>query len=129
MEADRVVVTRPNYSRALDTASLAAEISTLHGDVVPTGSVAEAIDLARRETARDDLIIIYQDNGVGITSEDKPKLFRKGFGKHTGLGLFLAREILAITGSTIMETGFPGKGARFEIIVPPDAFQVTKKMQ
>jgi dihydrofolate synthase/folylpolyglutamate synthase len=56
--ADRVVVTRPNYSRALDTASLAAEISTLNSDVASTGSVAEAIDLARRETARDDLIII-----------------------------------------------------------------------
>jgi dihydrofolate synthase / folylpolyglutamate synthase len=56
--ADRVVVTRPNYSRALDTASLEAEIRTLHRDVATTGSVAEAIDLSRREAARDDLIII-----------------------------------------------------------------------
>jgi dihydrofolate synthase/folylpolyglutamate synthase len=56
--ADRVVVTRPNYSRALDSAALAAEISTLHGDVASTRSVAEALDLARREAAGDDLIII-----------------------------------------------------------------------
>jgi len=34
-----------------------------------------------------------------------------------GLGLFLSREILAITGITITETGEPGNGARFEIAV------------
>jgi PAS domain S-box-containing protein len=62
--------------------------------------------------------IVCEDDGVGITDEDKKKLFRKGFGKHTGLGLFLSREILAITGITITENGTPGKGARFEITVP-----------
>jgi PAS domain S-box-containing protein len=76
-----------------------------------------------------DLVWVIEDNGVGISAKDKSMIFNKGFGKHTGLGLFLAREILAITGLTIMETGFPGKGARFEIIVPPGAFQVTKKIQ
>ncbi|MCX6689879.1 MAG: PAS domain S-box protein [Methanoregula sp.] len=64
------------------------------------------------------LAIIVEDDGVGITDEDKKKLFRKGFGKHTGLGLFLSREILEITGITITENGTPGKGARFEITVP-----------
>jgi PAS domain S-box-containing protein len=63
------------------------------------------------------LTIIFEDDGVGITDEDKKKLFQKGFGKHTGLGLFLSREILAITGITITEKGIPGKGARFEITV------------
>lgn len=76
-----------------------------------------------------DLVWVIEDNGVGISAKDKSMIFNKGFGKHTGLGLFLAREILAITGLAIMETGFPGKGARFEIIVPPGAFQVTKKIQ
>ena len=75
--ADRVVVTRPNYSRALDTASLAAEISTFHGDVASTESVAEAIDLARRETARDDLIII---TGSLYTVGDARAAFRPGEG-------------------------------------------------
>ncbi|HNQ30521.1 MAG TPA: sensor histidine kinase, partial [Methanolinea sp.] len=44
--------------------------------------------------------------------------FEKGYGKGTGLGLFLSREILSITGMTIRETGIPGEGARFEIVVP-----------
>jgi signal transduction histidine kinase len=71
------------------------------------------------------LALIYSDNGVGITAEDKQKLFRKGFGKHTGLGLFLSREILSITGITITENGEPGKGVRFEITVPAGQFRVS----
>jgi len=63
------------------------------------------------------LTILCEDDGVGITAEDKKRLFIRGFGKNTGLGLFLSREILAITGITIAETGTPGKGARFEITV------------
>jgi len=64
------------------------------------------------------LMIQCEDDGEGIKAEDKSRLFIRGFGKHTGLGLFLSREILAITGITITETGIPGKGARFEIVVP-----------
>jgi len=67
--------------------------------------------------------ILYEDDGVGIPAGDKKKLFQKGFGKHTGLGLFLSRELLAITGITITEDGEPGKGARFGITVPPGAFR------
>jgi len=71
------------------------------------------------------LTIVCEDDGVGITDEDKKKLFRKGFGKHTGLSLFLSREILAITGITIKETGEPGKGARFEITVPKGEWRMN----
>ncbi len=67
--------------------------------------------------------IIYEDNGVGIPAEDKERIFRRGFGKHTGLGLFLTREILAITGITIRENGEPGKGVRFEILVPREMYR------
>jgi signal transduction histidine kinase len=69
------------------------------------------------------LVITYRDNGVGVSEADKKKLFQKGFGKHTGLGLFLSREILAITGITITENGTPGEGARFEITVPNGAWR------
>jgi len=64
------------------------------------------------------ILIVFEDDGVGITAENKKRLFTRGFGKNTGLGLFLSREILAITGITITENGEPGKGARFEITVP-----------
>ena len=73
------------------------------------------------------LIIIIADNGAGISTEDKQHLFKHGFGKHTGLGLFLSKEILSITGITISETGIPGEGARFEILVPEGAFRFGKE--
>ncbi|MCK9581078.1 MAG: PAS domain S-box protein [Methanoregula sp.] len=87
------------------------ENSLRHGERVTMMSFE-----SRTSTA--SLILIYRDNGVGISEEDKEKLFRKGFGKHTGLGLFLSQEILAITGITITENGEPGKGVQFEITVP-----------
>lgn len=69
------------------------------------------------------LSIIYEDDGVGVPDEEKEHIFEKGFGKNTGLGLFLAREILGITGITITETGTFGNGARFGICVPKGAYR------
>jgi len=71
------------------------------------------------------LLIVCEDDGVGISAEDKKRLFTRGFGKNTGLGLFLSREILAITGITITENGVPGKGARFEITVPKGMWRMA----
>ncbi len=65
-----------------------------------------------------DLLIVYQDNGIGISDKVREHLFEKGFGKNTGLGLFLIREILAITGIVIEEKGQSGGGVRFEMLVP-----------
>jgi signal transduction histidine kinase len=63
------------------------------------------------------LVILCEDNGVGIPAKDKEHIFKKGFGKDSGLGLFLIHEILAITGIAIRETGEEGRGARFEMVV------------
>jgi len=65
-----------------------------------------------------NLVLVLQDNGVGITTSEKKKIFERGYGKHAGLGLFLVREILSITGMTIRECGEEGCGARFEILIP-----------
>lgn len=75
------------------------------------------------EKMNTDLALIVQDNGQGIHDNVKEKIFLKGFGINTGLGLFLSREILAITGITITENGNPGEGARFEILVPEGMFR------
>jgi signal transduction histidine kinase len=90
--------------------------SLRHGERVTTIRVS-----TRRE--EENLIITYEDNGTGIPVQEKEKIFEHGYGKHTGLGLFLVREILSITGITIRETGIPGEGARFEIIVPKGAYR------
>ena len=77
----------------------------------------------RCEPKDGDLLITVEDNGVGIPLDLKKDIFRNGFGKNTGFGLFLAREILAITGISIHETGKHGSCARFEISVPKDGFR------
>jgi len=80
---------------------------------------------AHSRTDPDGLTLIFEDNGIGIPADEKEFIFDRGYGKNTGLGLFLAREILAITGMGIRETGEPGKGARFEITVPKGAYRLN----
>jgi signal transduction histidine kinase len=76
-----------------------------------------------RITLRDGpgpVVLVIEDNGPGIAPADKVRIFERGFGKGTGWGLFLVREILLFCGMTIAETGEPGNGARFEITIPPE---------
>ena len=73
----------------------------------------------------EDLVVVWEDNGIGIAAEEKERIFERGFGKNTGLGMFLVREILSLTGITIVETGEPGRGTRFEIRVPAGVYRIT----
>lgn len=88
------------------------------------GEAMTTIRITSAETGT-GLVITCEDNGAGISFGDKASLFTQGFGQHTGLGLFLSREILSITGISIAETGQPGHGARFEITVPGGAYRFT----
>jgi signal transduction histidine kinase len=64
--------------------------------------------------------LVYEDNGVGVSEANKPKLFDKGFttGRGSGLGLYLVKKMMNVYGWTIQETGEPGKGAKFTITIP-----------
>lgn len=73
----------------------------------------------------DHTIIICEDDGVGVPAEVKEKIFERGYGINTGLGLALSREILDISGITLKETGEPGKGARFEMTVPKGVYRFS----
>lgn len=68
-------------------------------------------------------VLIFEDDGRGVADNMKEKIFWKKIGKNTGLGLFLVREILSITGMSISETGKAGVGARFEIRVPDGSYR------
>jgi len=69
------------------------------------------------------LTLAWEDDGIGVPAKEKEEIFKQGIGKNTGLGLFLIREILGITGIAITETGEPGKGARFEMRVPEGMYR------
>jgi signal transduction histidine kinase len=75
------------------------------------------------EDAAHGVVLVFADNGEGIPAAYKEKCFERGVGKNTGWGLFLVREILAVTRITIAETGEPGKGARFEMHIPSGTFR------
>ncbi|MGD0080327.1 MAG: PAS domain-containing sensor histidine kinase [Methanoregula sp.] len=79
--------------------------------------------IIRSEEYTDSLDLIVEDDGIGIPHEEKEHIFRREYFKHTGFGLFLSREILAITNLTVRETGIPGEGARFIIHVPREAYR------
>jgi signal transduction histidine kinase len=97
---------------------------TLIDNAVRHGGTITTIRFSSEER-NGNRFIVCEDDGVGVPAEEKEKIFERGFGKNTGLGLFLAREILDITGIAIRETGEPGKGARFEIAVPKGTWRTT----
>lgn len=85
-----------------------------------TGDLALLNRIARCETAART---IQQQVELVIPGEEKEAIFRWGVGKNTGQGLFLAREILAITGIELHETGTPGAGARFDMHLSDEAIR------
>jgi PAS domain S-box-containing protein len=84
------------------------------------GDLSQIRYSAETENAR-GIRIICEDDGAGIPDDVKEKVFQQQYFKNTGVGLYLSREILAMTGITITETGTEGQGARFEIHVPDGA--------
>ncbi|OPY34546.1 MAG: sensory histidine kinase AtoS [Methanomassiliicoccales archaeon PtaU1.Bin124] len=96
--------------------------SNLFDNSIRHGGKVTVIRIALEEGDK-GTIVYFQDDGVGVAAEDKERIFQRGFGKNTGLGLFLSREILAITGMSIKENGVAGQGARFEISVPASIYR------
>jgi len=96
--------------------------TSLMENAVRHGGTVRKIRFSAKESAT-TLKIICEDDGAGVVKEEKECIFDHGYGKHTGIGLFLSREVLSITGLSITENGRPGKGARFEIVVPEGRFR------
>ena len=96
----------------------------LFENAVMHGGNVTRIHVSGSETP-EGFAIVVEDNGNGISPEDKEKIFQKGIGKHTGLGLFLVLEVLMITGLSIKETGEFRQGARFEILVPKGKYRLV----
>ncbi len=121
----------PGFRSVIDTACEGIEIradplfssvfSHLIGNSVRHGGGISEIRI-RCGPDGERLQIVYEDDGAGIPDKVKPDLFSQGKGKKTW-GLFLSREILAVTGITIREAGEGTRGARFILSVPPDSFR------
>ncbi|HRT12788.1 MAG TPA: ATP-binding protein, partial [Methanoculleus sp.] len=102
---------------------LSTVFSNLMDNSIRHGESATRVRVWSYPGENGDLVLVWEDNGVGVPLEEKERIFERDVGKNTGLGLFLIREILAITGISITETGEPGKGARFEMRVPHGTYR------
>jgi CheY-like chemotaxis protein len=76
----------------------------------------------RSRPANKGVEVTFEDDGIGVPISEKEKIFELGYGKHTGLGLYLVREILSITDISISENGSVGKGVRFVMHVPTGSY-------
>jgi signal transduction histidine kinase len=81
------------------------------------------IAVTTHETPGGELCITIEDDGTGVPKEKKKAILQPTYNRRHGHGLFLVRDILELTGITIRETGIPGKGARFELLVPDGRWQ------
>jgi PAS domain S-box-containing protein len=72
--------------------------------------------------ANNHIIFDIRDNGVGMdkqTRDDIFKLFYSSKGQTgTGLGLFIAKQIIQQHGGTIQVDSMPGEGTHFRVIMP-----------
>ncbi|MCL5103129.1 MAG: GAF domain-containing protein [Armatimonadetes bacterium] len=69
----------------------------------------------------DYLQVKFEDTGPGVDMAIKPKIFNPFYtsrAKGMGLGLSIVKGIVDAHGGVIFENGRPGKGARFNILLP-----------
>ncbi len=93
----------------------------LHNATRP-GTGATAVVITYRH-GPDGCRIVVEDDGLGVPAEERETLFSPTAGRY-GRGLFLARQILGITGIGIAEEG-AGNGARFVLSVPSGGCRVV----
>lgn len=79
------------------------------------------------EKKEENLSIIIEDNGIGISQEDKEKIFEKFYRGDrsltyevpgTGLGLTIVQEIIKLHGGKINVNSTLGEGTTFELVIP-----------
>ena len=97
----------------------------IHNAIEHGGKITR-ISLGCRETS-DGIVVICEDDGVGIPFDQKSWVFDRIVGGEGKFGLFFVREFLTLSGMTIKETGTPGKGARFEITVPKGVYRFGRQ--
>ena len=67
--------------------------------------------------------VAVDDNGPGISAEERERIFRPFWsrdGGGTGLGLPIARELANALGGRIELESAPGRGSRFELVLPAE---------
>jgi len=118
MAGNLTIASSCNKVRVFADPMLETVFFNLMDNTLRHGEGATAVCTSCSHAESGELTIAWEDDGKGVPDALKEKIFARGYGSNTGLGLFLVREILSITGITIHECGTEGEGARFELVVP-----------
>jgi len=98
-------------------------LTHITGNAIGHGIKIQNLIVTYHETS-EGLDVILEDDGIGIAADKKHQIFEYDEMGGEGIGLFICREILGVTGMAISENGTEGKGARFVIHVSPEAYRV-----
>jgi PAS domain S-box-containing protein len=123
-EAIRIHLPATDYETYADPLFGRAFYNLIDNSIRHGGSIRN-ISVEAEALPEGSLVIRYRDDGCGIPEVEKQKIFEQGYGKNTGFGLFFIREVLAITGMSIRETGSFGSGVVFEITVLKGAWRTV----
>jgi PAS domain S-box-containing protein len=113
----------------LADSSLRQLIYNLIENTIKYGQKTTAVHIYYEKTVNNTLQLVYEDDGLGIPSENKQLLFKQGFstGGSTGFGLYLIKSMIEAYGWNIHEEGISGKGAKFVLTIPANNKQIMDK--
>lgn len=119
------VEVEPDVPMRLDPRLTAAALAQLLENAAQHAPPQTAIDVTASVTP-DGLTIAVRDRGPGIASDDLPHLFDRFYRgaaarartSGTGMGLWIARGLLAVEGGRVWAENCADGGARFTIVVP-----------
>ena len=128
--------------------SIPMEIDPVRFDQIIRNLLINAIDAISELPKKDDARIIitltivggkrlrigFEDNGPGISPENRRKIFQPFFstkhpGKGEGLGLFIVWNLLKMQGGSISVDSTYQEGAKFIIMIPTETKQLTKPIE
>jgi PAS domain S-box-containing protein len=87
----------------------------------PAGSVVRVEALLDREGGEPRARCTVEDNGPGVSAEDRDRLFEPFFSRRkggTGLGLPIVQRVAEAHGGTVSVENRPEGGARFTLLLP-----------
>jgi two-component system, OmpR family, sensor histidine kinase KdpD len=110
----------------MDVARIATVFQYLLENAAKYGAAETPIHVACRRDAGGGLCVTVSDRGPGIPEEEQPLIFEKFYrGRQTrngvagtGMGLAIAKAIVAAHGGVIAVTSRPGEGSTFSFVLP-----------